>query len=359
MINILYVDDEEDLLLVGKKFLEKDPEIHVDTVDSAELGIKMLEEKYYDAIVSDYQMPRMDGIAFLKYINDNFKKRKIPFIIFTGRGREEVVIEAINNGATFYLQKGGEPKSQFAELISKLKIATSKKELEDTYESIYQLISEMVIKKDLQKNLDNIAVVISKRLFADGSFLMLLNKKTEQLECKASYNLSDKFKERSLKPKEGLAGKVMREHKGCFTDEYVLDATIKHDDQADFLVKNEGIVSGIAAPLQISGICFGVIYAINKKIKPFTEKDLATLSLFGNLAAMAIISDEIKQQKEYYKTKIKITKNEIANSIFIIKGYLDFLEEEKNEKESKEEYIKKTESIISIVRKLIETLEEV
>jgi len=359
MINILYVDDEEDLLLVGKKFLEKDLEIKVDTVDSAELGIKMLEKKYYDAIVSDYQMPKMDGIEFLKYINDNFKKRKIPFIIFTGRGREEVVIEALNNGATFYMQKGGEPKSQFAELISKLKIAARKKELEDTNESIYQLISEMVTEKDLQKNLNNIAVVISKRLFADGSFVMLLNKKTKLLECKASYNLSDKFQEISLNSEEGLAGKVMKEHKGCFTDEYVLDASIKHDDRVDFLVKNEGIVSGIAAPLQISGICFGVIYAINKTIKHFTERDLATLSLFGNLAAMVIIRDEIKQQKEYYKTKIKITKNEIANSIFIVKGYLEFLEETKHEKEKEEDYIKKTESIISIIEKLVETLEEV
>lgn len=34
----------------------------------------------------------------------------IPFIVFTGRGREEVVIEALNNGADFYLQKGGDQK---------------------------------------------------------------------------------------------------------------------------------------------------------------------------------------------------------------------------------------------------------
>ncbi|MCA1917573.1 PAS domain S-box protein, partial [Methanospirillum hungatei] len=50
----------------------------------------------------------------------------IPFILFTGRGREEVVIEALNNGADFYLQKGGDPKAQFAELGHKIRQAVSR-----------------------------------------------------------------------------------------------------------------------------------------------------------------------------------------------------------------------------------------
>jgi CheY-like chemotaxis protein len=56
----------------------------------------------------------MDGIAFLKTVRKTWPT--LPFIIFTGRGREEVVVEALNSGADHYLQKGGEPRSQFAEL---------------------------------------------------------------------------------------------------------------------------------------------------------------------------------------------------------------------------------------------------
>ena len=59
-------------------------------------------------------MPDMNGIEFLKKVRAS--GNTIPFVLFTGRGREEVVIEALNEGANFYLQKGGEPKSQFAEL---------------------------------------------------------------------------------------------------------------------------------------------------------------------------------------------------------------------------------------------------
>ena len=59
-------------------------------------------------------MPGMDGIGFLKRVRAS--GNTIPFILFTGRGREEVVIQALNEGANFYLQKGGDPDAQFAEL---------------------------------------------------------------------------------------------------------------------------------------------------------------------------------------------------------------------------------------------------
>ena len=112
MISVLYVDDEPNLLEITKLFIEKDGDIIVDTAESAQKAIEMLENKKYDAIVSDYLMPKMDGIEFLKNLRKN--SCSTPFLIFTGRGREEVVIEAFDNGADFYIQKGGEPRSQFA-----------------------------------------------------------------------------------------------------------------------------------------------------------------------------------------------------------------------------------------------------
>ena len=74
-------------------------------------------------------MPGMDGIQFLVEVRKRFGP--IPFILFTGRGREEVVIQALNSGADFYLQKGGEPEAQFAELTHKVKSAASRKKAND------------------------------------------------------------------------------------------------------------------------------------------------------------------------------------------------------------------------------------
>ena len=129
MITILLVDDQKVLLDITRIFLEKGGDISVDTALSAQEALIMLNQKKYDAIVSDYEMPAMDGIEFLKTI----KKEGIekPFIIFTGRSREEVVIEALNSGADFYLQKGSDPKVQFAELKNMIQQAVLRKRIEE------------------------------------------------------------------------------------------------------------------------------------------------------------------------------------------------------------------------------------
>jgi len=128
MISVLYVDDEEVLLELGKLFLEKSGQFRVDTVTSAQEALRILKSTSYEAIVSDYQMPDMDGIAFLKAIRAEFPD--LPFIIFTGKGREEVVIEAFDNGADFYLQKGGTPTPQFLELEHKISASVRRRQAE-------------------------------------------------------------------------------------------------------------------------------------------------------------------------------------------------------------------------------------
>jgi len=123
---ILYVDDEPGLLEIGKLFLEDQGSFTVDTSLSAHEALELLVSRQYDAIVSDFEMPRMNGIAFLKTLRA--RGDTTPFIIFTGRGREDVVIEALNSGADYYLQKGGDPVSQFAELEHKILRAISQKQ---------------------------------------------------------------------------------------------------------------------------------------------------------------------------------------------------------------------------------------
>ena len=128
MISILYVDDEELFLELGKGFLELKGAFAVDTVNSARSALELMQSHTYEAVISDYQMPGMNGIELLKEIRhaDN----DIPFILFTGKGREEVVIQALNEGADYYLQKGGDPESLFAELSHKLMLSIGKRKAE-------------------------------------------------------------------------------------------------------------------------------------------------------------------------------------------------------------------------------------
>ncbi|PWR73124.1 response regulator [Methanospirillum stamsii] len=147
-ISLLYVDDEPDLLFIGKLFLERIGGFTVETIASVHEAINSPHIGSYDAIVSDYQMPDMDGIAFLKVIREKYGD--IPFLLFTGRGREEIAIEAINNGADFYIQKGGEPKAQFVELAHKIKQAVRRRRAET--EQLQQFNELVRTKEALQES---------------------------------------------------------------------------------------------------------------------------------------------------------------------------------------------------------------
>lgn len=129
MIRVLYVDDEESLLEIGKEFLEATTDISVETAISGMSGLQRVRQGGIDVIVSDYMMPGMDGLAFLKEIRSSGDRT--PFILFTGKGREEVVIQALNDGADFYLQKGGAPFPQYAELTHKIKLAAERRRTDE------------------------------------------------------------------------------------------------------------------------------------------------------------------------------------------------------------------------------------
>ena len=153
LISVLYVDDEPGLLEIGKVFLEQSGSLRVNTFLSAPEAQSALAANHYDAIVSDYQMPGMDGIELLKVIRRNYAD--LPFILFTGKGREDVVIEALNFGADFYLQKGGKPIPQFAELEHKIKQAVQQKraerriaESEERYRALFENASDAIFLMD-------------------------------------------------------------------------------------------------------------------------------------------------------------------------------------------------------------------
>ncbi len=124
MIRVLMVDDDPNMLEISTIFLQRSGDIQVDVTESAAEALERLEDGPYEVVISDYAMPEMDGITFLKAVRS--RKLDIPFILFTGKSREEVVIEALNSGADYYMQKDGDPKVLFAELSHQIRQAADR-----------------------------------------------------------------------------------------------------------------------------------------------------------------------------------------------------------------------------------------
>jgi PAS domain S-box-containing protein len=128
LIRVLHVDDELGLLKVAKQCLELQGAFHVDTANSVEEALNKLKEKEYDAVVSDYQMPGKDGLEFLEMLRKN--GNTIPFIMLTGKGREETAIKALSLGADRYLNKTGDSETVYCELGDAIRQITEQRTLE-------------------------------------------------------------------------------------------------------------------------------------------------------------------------------------------------------------------------------------
>jgi len=103
-IRVLHVDDDPAFSELTAVYLRQtDDRFSVDTATSADEALERLDERRPDCIVSDYNMPGMDGIAFLREVRETWPK--LPFILFTGKGSEDVASDAISAGVTDYLQK--------------------------------------------------------------------------------------------------------------------------------------------------------------------------------------------------------------------------------------------------------------
>jgi len=101
---ILLVDDQPDLAEVTALHLEdRRDAFDVRFVTDGPTALEFLDRTAVDCVVSDYEMPEMDGLELLRAVND--RDPSLPFILYTGRGSEEIASEAISAGVTDYLQK--------------------------------------------------------------------------------------------------------------------------------------------------------------------------------------------------------------------------------------------------------------
>jgi PAS domain S-box-containing protein len=125
LIRLLYIDDEESMLVLGTAYLRRSGKFEVETALSGEIALEKFKKGHFDAIISDYRMVGMSGIELLKEVR---KSSSVPFILFTGRGREEVAIQAMENGADFYLQKGNDSDAMYAELEHKVLAAVERRQ---------------------------------------------------------------------------------------------------------------------------------------------------------------------------------------------------------------------------------------
>jgi len=156
-IRVLHVDDEASLLKIAKQCLENEGSFQVDVALSVDEAMEKMRRESYDVVVSDYQMPGKDGLEFLEELRQ--KGNVIPFIMFTGKGREEVAIKALNMGADQYLNKNGAPDAVYCELAHAIGEAVERRRTEEELRRFSTAVRESldgIITGDLNGNITDV-----------------------------------------------------------------------------------------------------------------------------------------------------------------------------------------------------------
>jgi PAS domain S-box-containing protein len=335
-INILLVDDEELLLESTKLYLEKMSErFHIQTLLSAEEAIDLLKRKEFDVIISDYQMPEMSGLDFLAYLRE--RDNETPFIIFTGRGREEVAIQALNLGGDYYLQKGGDAKSQFRELVNLIEKLVEKKQavlarnrLLEQQISINKLALTLGESLDLEQIYKSIYQHIISLMAADAFVVSFYDKESNTvtpgyISMEGRKFDPSIFPQRTISDKDNDAESYVIKNRKAL---YLPDLMKGNDDQKP-KIKEFGAVekpkvseqnytrSAIYAPMKFGGEIIGIIQVQSYHFDAYTEEDIDLLTALANVAASTIQNARLYEQQKQTNIALRKERNRAQNYLNI------------------------------------------
>jgi len=372
VVRVLYVDDESSLLELAKLFLEMSGNFNIDTTMYPKEVVRLIKENSYEAIVSDYQMPEMNGIELLKKVRDDFPD--IPFILFTGRGREDIVIEAINNGVTFYLQKGGSPEPQFAELMHKIKLAVESQRQKAVARERMKKHSNLLFRMNRggEENIQEMIKNAAKESGAQAGYIAYIhaNKNgSKELRIHESWGIkTQEFKEMIVPLRNNddeeilcMGPKVLESMKGLIVNDYLNNKEINHIENVDRAVKAEKINSAMAVPIvsenkDESGIFY--VFTKNTNLK-FKEEDLEILSMSAGFIDMVIQNKKARIEKERTEKKLSlvrdIARHAIKNYATLIMMSLSMLLEIVREEKIREQLLK----MLTASKRLIKEIENV
>jgi DNA-binding NarL/FixJ family response regulator len=117
-IRVLHVDDQRLWRSTVSDYLTLFGDYDITSAESGEQALDLLRTNPFDIIISDYQMPEMNGIEFLHLVRK--RGTSTPFIFLSGIRQEDIEGDAKESGADFYVMKTGDPSVVFSVLSEKI-----------------------------------------------------------------------------------------------------------------------------------------------------------------------------------------------------------------------------------------------
>jgi PAS domain S-box-containing protein len=301
-IRVLHVDDDADLAELAAIYLERESDrLDVETVTDTGEALDRVVDGGVDCVVSDYDMPGRNGIEFLGAVRET--RPDLPFILYTGKGSEEVASDAIASGVTDYLQKES-GTGQYAVLANRITNAveqyrTGRRAAElDRVRTLTSEINQAIVRADSRTAVESrVCEIISDSdpyLFA---WIGEVDPETNRVEPRKSAGAGRGYLDGitvttdESPTGQGPAGTAVRERRVAVSQNVAEDSDFGPWQSA---ATERGFRSVAALPLEYHDTLYGVlaVYADRPNAFDATERDL--LAELGADIAHVVHSFEVR-----------------------------------------------------------------
>ncbi|WP_336344214.1 response regulator [Halalkalicoccus ordinarius] len=236
-VRVLHVDDDRTFTRLTRATLkELDDDIELRSENDPAAVLDRLASRKIECVVSDYQMPEIDGLDLLARVREKYDG--LPFILFTGQGNETVASEAISVGVTDYVSKDGGIE-QFELLANRIRGAVEQRRTE-------RVLAETRVRDDtLLETAPNAIFVVD----AEEGTLLEVNEAASELLGRPREELRG-LHQTELHPPED------RDRYERIFAEHAESRGVIHDDRDLFVVHDDGHripVEISAGPVELDG----------------------------------------------------------------------------------------------------------
>ncbi|MGO9123125.1 MAG: PAS domain S-box protein [Desulfomonilaceae bacterium] len=209
----------------------------------------------------------------------------------------------------------------------------------------FQVLYDVAVAMTAERNLEqNLALVVEKSrelLAADTAYIALPDEETGSVCMHTLSGINtEAFKKMRMPFGSGLGGKVAATGRGYIVSDYFQEIEpLLHD-----IVRAEGLISGMAVPIQIGHSNLGVLFVFNRTKGSYSDSDLRTLSLLGNLAAIEIsrkrAESDLRESRDELEERVIRRTAELAEINKI-------LQTENSERQAAQEALRHSEEMLS------------